>query len=110
MWDDCRRFVLQISSFAACCSSAVSKEYIGFCSKMRSQSSFVTNFEAGYSDSESFVGLTRPIPPNLEGRAKRLHSWSLGGAFPVRAGMKFDLIMSSRGCNRWLMFGMVRAM
>ena len=38
-------------------------EYIGFCSEMRSQSGFVTDFEAGYSDSESFMGLTRPIPP-----------------------------------------------
>ena len=70
----------------------------------------MTNFEAEYSDSESFVGLTTPIPPNLERTANRLHSRSLGGALPVRAGMKFDLIMSSRGCNRWLMFGMVQAM
>ena len=101
---------LRISAFAASCASAVSEEYIRFCSEMRSQSGFVTDFEAGYSDSESFVGLTRPIPPNLEGRANRLRSRSLGGALPVRAGIRFDLIMSSRGCSKWLMFGMVCAM
>ena len=70
----------------------------------------VTDFESGYSDSDSSVGLIRPIPPNLEGRANSLRSRLLGGAFPVRAGIRFDLIMSSRGCSKWLMFGMVRAM
>ena len=80
---------------------------MGFCLRIRSQSGYVADIEAGYSDSESFVGLTKPIPPSFEGRANRSHSRSLGGALPVR---RLDLTMSSGGCSRWLMFGTVRAM
>ena len=70
---------LRISAFAASCASAVSEEYIGFCSEMRSQSGFVTDFEAGYSDPESFVGLTRPIHmpiivPRMRSHVSRAYS------------------------------------
>ena len=67
---------------------------------MRSQSGLVTDSEAGYSDSGSFVGLIKPIPPSLAGRASRSRSGSFGGALPVRAGIRLNLTMSSRSCSK----------
>ena len=33
-------------------------------------------------------GMRSPSPPSLAGRAKSVHSVSLGGGFPVRAGRR----------------------
>ena len=45
--------------------------------------------EAENSASETFVGLTRAIPPSLAGKAKRSRSASIGGGLPVKAGASF---------------------
>ena len=54
-------------------------------------------YEAEYSVWERLEGLITTIPPNRAGRASRSHSKSLGDDPPVRAGMKWNLKMSSRG-------------
>ena len=88
--------------------SQVSKEKMGFCALMRSLSGSVVRSEAEYSRSEALVGLEMAMPPSLAGRAKRSHSRSPGGAFPVREGRNSDLMKVLRGCRRELMWGVVR--
>ena len=76
---------------------------------MRSDSGWVISCEAAFSDVETSVGLVRPMPPSLAGRESKLRSRLLGACLPLRAGMRRVEIMSSRGCKKLLMFGMVRA-
>ena len=73
---------------------------------MRSDSGWVISCEAANSEVETSVG---PIPPSLAGRESKLRSRLLEACLPLRAGMRRVEIMSSRGCKKWLMFGMVRA-
>ena len=54
------------------------------------------------------VGLIRAKPPRRAGRASKSRSESLGEGLPVRAGMKWNLRVSSRGWKRWPVDGMVR--
>ena len=56
------------------CDSALGRDHI------------VIDFEAGYSEPESFAGFTTPIPPNLEGKASRSRSLSLGGVSQLEQG------------------------
>ena len=60
------------------------------------------------SVSMACVGLTRAIPPNLAGRAKRSLSVLFGGGLPVSAGISLVLIVTSRGRRLEPMLGMVR--
>ena len=57
----------------------------------------VTSLDAEYSWSAVVVGLTRPRPPSLQGRASKALRSSFGAGLPVKAGMNFVLMMSSRG-------------
>ena len=68
-----------------------------------------TDLEAVYSVSEVAVGLGMPRPPNLGGSESRLRSKSLGGALPVRHGINFVRITSSRGWKSLVMSGTVLA-
>ena len=55
-----------------------------------------TDLEAVYLVSDVVVGLEMPRPPNLGGSESRLRSKSLGGALPVRHGIRGwkSLVMS----------------
>ena len=50
-----------------------------------------------------------PTPPRLAGRAKISLSLLPTPSLPVRAGLNLFLMMSSRGCNKYAIFGMVRS-
>ena len=53
------------------------------------------------------MGSSRPIPPSLAGRARRVISaWEQGG-LPVAEGMTFHSITCSRGYRRWPQLGTV---
>ncbi len=54
--------------------------------------------DAEYSVDGRLVRLGIPRPPNLVGDASSRLSKSLVGGLPVRFGISFDLIVSSRGC------------
>ena len=53
-------------------------------------------------------GILNPRPPSLAGKANNLHSRSLGGGLPVRAGKRTERSASSSGLNRGPISGMVR--
>ena len=47
--------------------------------------------------------LTIPSPPRRAGSLNKSRSIAFGGALPVHAGISWDWMMSSSGCNRWPM-------
>ena len=75
---------------------------------MWSWSAEVTIRDDRCSRSACWEGMAIPNPPIRAGRANKAHSRSLGGDFPVSAGMSLVCRMSSSGFRRLLMFGTVR--
>ena len=53
--------------------------------------------DASYSRLQAAVGLMRPIPPNLAGRTNSALSTSEHGGHPIKAGIHFWWMASSRG-------------
>ena len=45
-------------------------------------------------------GLTIPSPPKRAGSWNKSCSFASGGALPIHAGISWDWMMSSSGCNR----------
>ena len=64
--------------------------------------------EAENSSDDRFVVPFKPRPQKRVGRQNSLCSMSLGGGFPVTAGINLHLIASSRGCSNILISGVVR--
>ena len=50
--------------------------------------------------SSCFAGMVIPSPPILTGKANKVHSRSLGGGFPVSAGIMLVCRASSSGFKR----------
>ena len=69
----------------------------------------VTAMDAVNSSVDALDGSIRPIPPNVASSESSLHSTSLGGDLPVNAGISFFQMVSSSGCRRWPMLGVVWA-
>ena len=67
------------------------------CAMMASTREAVACLDASYSKSRAAVGLVRPIPPNLAGRANSALSTSEHGGRPIKAGINFWWMASSRG-------------
>jgi len=63
--------------------------------------------EVSNSLEEELAGLTMPSPPRWAGRVKSSRSVSFGRALPVQAGMSLEWMISSRGCSRCSLFGVV---
>ena len=76
------------------------------CCKIRFERCAVTALEAAYSLSAFSTGLAMPNPPKRTGSDKTSLSVSETD-LPNRDGMRTSLMHSSRGMNRWLMFGRV---
>ena len=63
--------------------------------------------EARNSLEKRLAGLIMPNPPRRAGREKSSCTGSLGGALPVQAGSRLVLMISSMGCSRGSLIGVV---
>ena len=97
-----------ISAFAHCCFWMMSKVILCCCRRMRLARGAVTFWEEVNSWAAVSIGFVRPRPPRRVGRAKRSLSAVVTQLLPVRAGMKWRLIASSRGCSTSEVSGMVQ--